>query len=681
MSKQKVLMHEKFESLRPGPIVEAVDGAFREMHAQPASPDDNMGGWSRRVGGWSLPVDKMYELVQTSEGPRIESKLTATVCDNASLTKGDPDWRDVVVESTFTLLPLGEGWGGPAGVVFRFLDSQRYYAAVVDADGFAKILMRVESSWDALAWAAAEIEPGQEVKVRVEASGPRLKATFRRSGGAASSSREILLEAANGAYPRGCVGFIGARPARFGPIKVVALPGEVERLDADKEDTRSRLAAKRSAYGKPVVWRKYPTEGFGSGRRIRLGDLTGDGRVDFLLLQVNSWGQRGLGCMTAMSADGEILWQLGQPSGRPQREASADTPTQIHDVDGDGRNEVVCVWDEQLCALDGATGKVKYSAPLPPMQPYPKVFKENMLDWGAGFSDEGPTVVPSAICFADLAGRGTPRDVLYVDHYHMLVAMTPEFEELWRDVTSHGHFPQAFDFDGDGREDVLAGYHRLSPDGELLGRVCLQDHQDAIYVGPLDADGKGPVKILMAAGEDGLLTLTPGYGIHQRVMGHVQRLAVGRFRGDLPGLCVATVLYHGNPGIISLFDSTLKKLWTRDYPVVGATLQPVNWDGSGVELMLFSGIRPAQGTPGGLMDGDGELVVPLPDDGGPGFCALAHDFDGDGLDELMLWDYDRIWIYHTDAEPPAGPRYRPVRPPLWNMSNFQSYWSRPRWES
>ena len=59
--------------------------------------------------------------------------------------------------------------------------------------------------------------------------------------------------------------------------------------------------------------------------------------------------------------------------------------------------------------------------------------------------------------------------------------------------------------------------------------------------------------------------------------------------------------------------------------------------------------------------------------------ALAQDFDHDGLDELMLWDHDRIWIYHSDADI-GGDRaklLRRERPPLYNMSNFQSYWSRP----
>jgi len=668
MSADEILLHDTYESLRPGPVAAEVWGAFQEMHAQPASPGDNLGGWSTRAGGWGLTKDP-WRVVEADGGRRLESVATAWCADNTSILTGEADWRDVRVETTAELRPPGDGWGGPAGVVFRALDHRRFYAAAVDEDGFAKILMRVGNGWDVLAWAEAAIEVGEPFAIRVEAAGARLAAQIG----------PVRLEAEDGSLPGGRVGLIGSRPVRFGAITVTALPGEVERLATGRAARRRRLSARRRAFGRPVVWKTYPTPGFGCGRRIRLGDLTGDGRCDFLLLQVDSPEQRGLGCMTAMSADGEVLWQLGEPKPPPRMEVSADAPAQIHDIDGDGRNEAVCAWEGELQVREGATGELKYAAPLPPMAPLPDVFKGSINDWGAGYCDDGPTVVPSAICFADLAGRGRPRDVLLADHYHTLVALSPRFEELWRLTCSHGHFPQAYDFDGDGRDSVLAGYHHVGPDGERIGRVCMQDHQDAIYVGPLDAEGAGPVKIVMAGGEDGLLLLTPDYDIRQRVMGHVQRLAVGRFRPDVAGLCVATVLFHGSEGIVSLFDPSLRKIWTKDFPSVGATLQPVNWDGSGVELMLLSGIRPSQGAAGGLIDGDGELVVPLPDDGGPGLCALARDFDGDGLDELMCWDHERIRIYHTDRDPPAGPTYRPIRPPLWNMSNFQSYWSLPRW--
>ncbi|KKK88675.1 hypothetical protein LCGC14_2740750, partial [marine sediment metagenome] len=177
---------------------------------------------------------------------------------------------------------------------------------------------------------------------------------------------------------------------------------------------------------------------------------------------------------------------------------------QIHDIDGDGRLEAAAAWDGEIQVLDGATGQTKYAAPLPAMKPISDDFKGSVNHWGGGYNDEGPTVTPSSICFADLSGRGTPRDVLLADNYHTLVAMSPEFKELWRTVCSHGHFAQAYDFDGDGRESVLAGYQHLSPEGELIGRVCLTDHQDAIYAGPLDTEGRGPAKILMAGGEEGL---------------------------------------------------------------------------------------------------------------------------------------------------------------------------------
>jgi len=669
MSESIVLMHDAFESLRPGVVKPAVWGPHMEMHAQPASPEDNLGGWSNRAGGWGLPAWP-WSLVETPAGRRLESSATAACADNTSIATGDLLWRDYTVTATAELLPLGDGWGGPAGVIFRFLDSQRFYAAVVDADGMAKILRRVESSWDLLAAGAAEIAVGEPFEITVRVAGADITA---RVGPAELSARDGEIES-------GCVGFVGSRPVRFGPITVTADPAEGERVAAEAKRIAARIAEKRGRYGRPVVWRKYDTAAFGAGRRIRLGDLTGDGRIDFLLPRLAGKHKHGIGMLTAMSADGEVLWRLGEDTPAKEIETSGDGAVQVHDIDGDGRNEVVCAWGGELCVYEGATGELKYSGPLPAMKPLSAEFKGSVNHWGGGYNDEGPTVAPSSICFADLAGRGEPRDVLLCDNYHTLVAMTPEFKELWRTVCSHGHFPQAYDFDRDGRQSVLAGYQHLSPDGELLGRVCLTDHQDAIYAGPLDEGEDAPDKILMAGGEDGLLLLTPGYDIRQRFMGHVQRLAVGRFRPDVPGLCVATVLFHNNPGIVSLFDSCLRKVWTRDYPVVGATLQPVNWDGSGVELMLFSGIRPAQGHAGGLIDGEGELVVPLGDDGGPGMCAFAYDFDGDGLDELMLWDHERIWIYHTDSASPPGATYRPLRPPLYNMSNFQSYWSRPRWE-
>ena len=59
-----------------------------------------------------------------------------------------------------------------------------------------------------------------------------------------------------------------------------------------------------------------------------------------------------ISCLTAVNLDGKILWQSGRPEPRNGL-LTNDTPFQIHDIDGDGRNEVVTGSRFQLQVLDG----------------------------------------------------------------------------------------------------------------------------------------------------------------------------------------------------------------------------------------------------------------------------------------------------------------------------------------
>ena len=174
----KTLLHDDFGGLRVGRLKEALDGPYREMHAQPAHPDDNVDNWQRKVGHWSIGTDP-WECVETSEGKRLRSTVTVAVYDNVSIAKGDWDWRDVSVSTSVTLQKPGKGLGGPVGVLFRFLDSTRYYAAVIDRDGDAKILKRiVANNWDVLAHAPGKAKIGERFAIEVCVEGPALRANI-----------------------------------------------------------------------------------------------------------------------------------------------------------------------------------------------------------------------------------------------------------------------------------------------------------------------------------------------------------------------------------------------------------------------------------------------------------------------------------------------------------------------
>jgi hypothetical protein len=103
----------------------------------------------------------------------------------------------------------------------------------------------------------------------------------------------------------------------------------------------------------------------------------------------------------------------------------------------------------------------------------------------------------------------------------------------------------------------------------------------------------------------------------------------------------------------------------------------VNWTGDGRELIAFSP-RPGDG---GLWDAQFDLVVPFPSCSRPAKYLEVHDVLGLGVDQLVVWDEERLHIYGPARRPrPGQPRYAPLR--SWpNTSNYQVNYSLPTWDS
>jgi hypothetical protein len=371
-----------------------------------------------------------------------------------------------------------------------------------------------------------------------------------------------------------------------------------------------------------------------------------------------------ISCLTAINFEGKILWQSGRPDPRNGL-LTNDTPFQIQDMDGDGRNEVVLVRDFKLQILEGKTGKVLRSTWMPQAPP---ANKERPYELNNGDS----------LALFNLSGNKGRQDILVKDRYQNFWLFNRELKPLWQGQGQTGHFPFPFDVDGDGRDEILIGYSMWDHTGRRLWSKDeeLKDHVDGIAMGNFSADPKAEPRVYASGSDEGFILFDRKGNILKHVrIGHAQAPSVGKYRPDLPGLQYMTINFWRNPGIVSLFDHDGNLLIQEEPIHTASPLRPVNWRGDGQEFAMLSGnVRE-----GGMIDGQLRRVVMFPDDGHPDLAFYVTDVTGDARDEIILWDQERVWIY-TQDRPFAGKRiYAPIRNPLYNESNYLTTVSLPRW--
>lgn len=627
--------------------------AVGEYHCLDPSPLP--GGWVEATNHTSWGQLGNWQIIQDGDR-KVLQQARLREAGMPMLSAGDFGWQNYVAEAAVRLLsPRTE-----AGLLLRYGNNRTHYSLRLGGDGRVRLVRRQHEDKATLAEGRWRPDCERYHSLRMQVQGAQLRAWL---------DGQPLFAVTDAAIPRGGIGLIATGPARFGRVAVEADEAEMARLEAEDRHDRAETEAAAARQPRPVLWRTIATPEFGTGRHVRFGDLDGDGRLELVLAQYTAMLNGGdfafLSCLTAIDLDGNVRWQWGEPH-RGHGVIPADLCFQIHDLDGDGKQEVVCCRDFQICVLDGATGELKYSAPTPEPGPMATWLPEDTL-----FRIPG-----DSLCFADLRGLGQRRDVLVKDRYSNVTAYDDRLQRLWRVHANTGHFPAVADLDGDGCDEVMVGFTLVDQDGRELWRIEVEDHQDAIAIAPIDPEVQGPL-IALAAGEGGTVVCDPQGRVRWRDRtGHVQRLTAARVREDVPGLQIITKTFWGNPDIICLYDARGRRLESLELSGGGAVLSPVNWAGDGVELLLTSGSLRL----GGMLDGRLRRVVSFPDDGHPTLCAEALDLCGDPRDEIVLWDLDRIWIYTQDQPPPEGKVYRPRRQPHYNMSDYRAEVSVPAWE-
>jgi hypothetical protein len=156
------------------------------------------------------------------------------------------------------------------------------------------------------------------------------------------SINEAKIIAEDSTYTEGKIGLTADVPTRYHMVEVLTSSGEITRLKKSSEEYARNLEKIKAEVPEMKLWKKINTSGFGVGRNLRFGDLNNDGQIDVLIGQVIHYGPRDmnseLSCLTAMTFDGDTLWQKGTPDSW-KNHLTNDVAFQIHDLDNDGKTK------------------------------------------------------------------------------------------------------------------------------------------------------------------------------------------------------------------------------------------------------------------------------------------------------------------------------------------------------
>ena len=657
-----VLLDDDFNRLRPGIFSAGVIGAHAEYHyVHETAPQGNWvvscftTGIPEQRAWWVTAEDGDAMLSQTIYYRRTHSH--PFVC---TVAQGSEFWKDYTVSARFA----PESDKGQSGVAFRYRNDRCYYFFGVKG---SKAILKVVNH------ATAFHKPNEKILAERQLNfkpGEFLTATIRINGDSirAELGNGIIMQATDSTFSQGKVALTADVPTKYSFIKVTTGDKEVERIKKRVMTKRKQEAKLQAANPKLVLWKKFSISDYGMGRNLRFGDLDGDGQIDILFGQVIHHGPKDrnseLSCITAVNFDGKVLWQKGKPDGW-KNHLTNDVAFQIHDIDGDGKNEVVYCMNQEIIAADGATGSIKYRKPTPLKPP-----------GDHGGHNIFPRILGDSLFFCDLRGLGSDRDIIFKDRYRHIWAMNDKFEVMWTGQCTTGHYPYAYDIDNDGKDEVAIGYSMFDDDGTKLWSLDskIRDHADGVAIARFKK-GAEPTIFYAASDAGAFYTDLKGNVLKRHFFGHVQNPAVANLRDDLPGLEIVSINFWGNQGLIHYFDSDGELYYDFEPVQHGSMCLPINWTGKSEEFFVLS----PDVTEGGMYDGRGRRVVQFPADGHPYQCNAVLDVTGDCRDEVVVWDPYELWVYTQSDNPKQGRLYKPERNPLYNNSNYQATVSLPGW--
>ena len=655
--KEITLFSDDYNALPRGPLGSNV-GAHTEYHfLHEAKPKGN---WAISTFRSNLPESWFVRKIENRK-VLFQNAENRDKHWHPMVVAGDVLWENYTLKTSFVSLKKQK----TCGVAFRYKNDRCYYLLGVKQDSVFLKMVQHESAFHQPfeKLLAAEFFPFQndkEWEVTIQVNGSEILARVEDGP---------EFQVTDSTYSQGKIAFLADGPAYFNAIEIST--SEQEKADYLKRRMEMDEGEKslKEANPKMVLWKKIKTPDFGVSRNLRFGDMNNDGEIDVLVGQMLHHGPKDrnseLSCLTAITFDGEILWQKGRPD--PWKtELTSDVAFQIHDVNNDGKNEVIYCMNQQMIIADAKSGEVILQAPTPLTPGGQPIKDHNIFE----------RILGDSFYFCDLQGKGFDGDIILKDRYNYVWAFDNRFNLRWKNDCLTGHYPFAYDVDKDGKDELLIGYTLLDDNGEKLwswdGNI--QDHADGVGITRF-RENEEPL-VFCAASDEGMIFSDVNGNIRQHYyLGHVQNPAVANFRDDLPGLETVSINFWGNQGIIHLYNSEAKIYHDLEPNQYGSMCLPLNWTGKSEEFFVLN----ANVDEGGAFDGWGRKVLEFPDDGHPDMCYAIVDITGDCRDEIIVWNPLEIWVYTQSDNPKTGKLYQPQKNPMYNSSNYQATVSLPGW--
>ena len=581
-----------------------------------------------------------------------------------TLETGKHQWKDYEVSVSVRRLSQK----GMAGLVFSMNHSIDTLVFYLDGKDKAAVAYRHKEEVQVLKEVSFPHSCDQEYRLKVDCDGRIAKVYV--------DDQELFRVEDDLVARGGKVGITADCPSRFADFKVCVSEKTKQEIEVAERAVKETETEEMKKHPKMKLWKKIDLKNFGTSRQIRFGHLIGTDEWYVVLAQMQKRVSRDaygfISCLTAIDLEGNVLWQLGEPSDKTEElgKVSADMAFQVYDIDGDGRDEVIVGWDFEIRILDGRTGTIKKSAKTP-------------------FSDDDDAdligvpyqtyaferINPDGIRICNFRGKERPADILIKDRYCRIYALDEDLNVMWKfkSPTNTGHCPLPIDIDGDGKDELLVGYKLLDSDGQMLWSYPIsEDHTDEIVAGKW-MPGEDEGHFACVSGTEGFF-IGDFYGniVARDMIGHAQRVSIANYCPEREGREIVVTNYWGHQGVIFLYDCYGNQIWEMENEMNGNILAPVNWDGDGTELILTN----ADAKKGGLLNGKGVRAVEFPDDGHPVLCCESLDLTGDERDELVVWDYHSMYIY-TQDDCPKEQTYHPVQFPIYNASNYRGEYSYP----